>query len=454
MHRRVPQSRAGNGLLALGVGALDGDNDHAFGIFALHDKRGAEVRISRKLGPAVHPHGGSYARNQKQQGHARIEHNVAQGIDAVVPAPVGNHEGFAVSNPHETAGVAARAAVEPLRAGRGKNGKGRRLNELPVVIRDVVNLFQDGGWHGCIVKRLKLGFARYLGHLSLFAFAPGISYGTVLGESISRGSAMRKLPVFNALGHAFRSTTDNIGFAFHTSWPWMLMLLPLNLAVNLYLAFNGMQDPQNFNAQSLLLIVPLAIASIVAYCSIAVNWHRYVLLDEVAEGWQRLRIDSLMWRYIGNAILIGLVLFAGGFVAILVFSFVGWALSSALGEASLIVIVPGAAALYAYAIVSAYRLAVKLPSVALGRNDFSMGDAWRATAGNFWQILGLVLLFFICLLLVGLAIFVLTYVIGQMGTLGLSILIAIQVAVNWVATILGVTLLTSLYGFFVEGREF
>mgnify|MGYP001579831918 FL=1 len=48
----------------------------------------------------------------------------------------------------------------------------------------------------------------------------------------------------------------------------------------------------------------------------------------------------------------------------------------------------------------------------------------------------------------------LTYVIGQLGTLGLSVLLAIQVAVNWVATILGVTLLTSLYGFFVEGREF
>ena len=126
---------------------------------------------------------------------------------------------------------------------------------------------------------------------------------------------MRKLPVFKALGHAFRSTTDNIGFAFHISWPWMLMLLPFNVAINLYLAFNGMQDPQNLTAQSLLLVIPLAIASIVAYCSIAVNWHRYVLLDEVAEGWQRLRIDSLIWRYIGNAILIGLILIAGGVVA-------------------------------------------------------------------------------------------------------------------------------------------
>jgi hypothetical protein len=45
---------------------------------------------------------------------------------------------------------------------------------------------------------------------------------------------MRKLPVFAALGHAFKSTTDNIGFAFHISWPWMLLLLPLNVAVNLY----------------------------------------------------------------------------------------------------------------------------------------------------------------------------------------------------------------------------
>jgi hypothetical protein len=129
-------------------------------------------------------------------------------------------------------------------------------------------------------------------------------------------------------------------------------------------------------------------------------------------------------------------------------------LGSALGESSPFVIVPGVFALYAYAMVSAYRLAVKLPSVALGRNDFFMGDAWRATDGNFWQILGLVLLFFICLLLIGLVMLLLAYLFGQLGTLGLSVLIAIQVAVNWVATILGVTLLTSLYGFFAEGREF
>ena len=50
---------------------------------------------------------------------------------------------------------------------------------------------------------------------------------------------MRKLPVFKALGHAIRSTTENMGFAFHISWPWMLLLLPFNAAVNLYLVFTA-----------------------------------------------------------------------------------------------------------------------------------------------------------------------------------------------------------------------
>jgi hypothetical protein len=36
----------------------------------------------------------------------------------------------------------------------------------------------------------------------------------------------------------------------------------------------------------------------------------------------------------------------------------------------------------------------------------------------------------------------------------LFITIALQLVINWIATIFGVTMLTSLYGFFVEKREF
>ena len=270
---------------------------------------------------------------------------------------------------------------------------------------------------------------------------------------------MRKLPVFKALGHAFRSTTDNIGFAFHISWPWVLILLPFNVATNLYLVMNGLQTGSEPNPEMLgkffAVITPLVLASIVAYASIAVNWHRYVLLDEIARGWQRLRIDSLTWRYIGNFILIILVLIVGGIAVGLALGIGGFLANAILGETvAAILLIPALAALYVFAFVAAYRLSVKLPAVALGRSDFSLRNAWEETKGNSWRLLGLLILFFLCLMLVAVGMFAITYAFGLLGTVGLSLAVAIQVMVNWVATILGVTLLTSLYGFFVEGREF
>ena len=265
---------------------------------------------------------------------------------------------------------------------------------------------------------------------------------------------MRKLPVFAALGHAFKSTTNNIGFAFHISWPWMLLLLPINIVGNIYLTLDAVQDPKDFNPFIFSLVLLMIIPSIIAYSSIAVNWHRYILLDEMAEGWKRLRIDGLMWRYIGSAIGIFLLVFCIMLVFMIPLGLVMF-LGASMGNGALIIVVPAYLALVFFALVSSYRYSVKLPSIAIGRTDFTLRDAWKATIGNFWQILGLLLLFFLCLLLVSLLMLGISYVLGLNGGLpGLSISLAVQVAVNWVATILGVTLLTSLYGFFVEGREF
>ena len=270
---------------------------------------------------------------------------------------------------------------------------------------------------------------------------------------------MQKLPVFGALGHAFRSTTDNIGFAFHISWPWVLILLPFNVGTNLYMVLNGLEtggepDPAKIGTY-FAVAAPLILASIVAYASIAVNWHRYVLLDEIAQGWQRLRIDSLTWRYIGNFILIFLVLLVCAIPIGAAFGLISFLLYALMnGTMATVLVIPAVVALYAFAFVVSYRLLVKLPAVALGRSDFSMGDAWRATKGNSFRLLGLLVLFVLCILLIAAGMLVITYLFGLLGTLGLSLAVAIQVMVNWVATILGVTLLTSLYGFFVEGREF
>jgi hypothetical protein len=162
---------------------------------------------------------------------------------------------------------------------------------------------------------------------------------------------MRKLPVFGALGHALRSTTDNIGFAFHISWPWVFILLPFNVATNLYMVLNGLEtggepDPAKVGTY-LAVATPLILASIVAYSSIAVNWHRYVLLDEIAQGWQRLRIDSLTVRYIGNFILIFLVLMACAIPVAAALGLISYRLTTLLsgGEWLPVVLIPAGIAL-------------------------------------------------------------------------------------------------------------
>jgi len=162
-----------------------------------------------------------------------------------------------------------------------------------------------------------------------------------------------------------------------------------------------------------------------------------------------------MWRYIGNFILIFLVLLVCAIPIGAAFGLISFLLYALMnGTMATVLVIPAVVALYAFAFVVSYRLLVKLPAVALGRSDFSMGNAWRATKGNSFRLLGLLVLFVLCILLIAAGMLVITYLFGLLGTLGPSLAVAIQVMVNWVATILGVTLLTSLYGFFVEGREF
>lgn len=272
---------------------------------------------------------------------------------------------------------------------------------------------------------------------------------------------MHSLQPTKALSHALKSTFDNLGFAFHISWPWMALILPLNIITTLYMVFNGLQlDPTgepNLAKISDILAVsfPLTVASIIAYASIAVSWHRYVLLDEVPQGWDRLRIDAVTWRYIGNVFIVFAIFFVLVLASMLAGALLSLLVATIIGETVarfVFLIVYGGG--FVFAFVSLYRVSVKLPAVALGRSDFKVGDAWRVTDGNFWRLLSLLVAMLACLLLLGVLMFAASAIFTNFGTVGLAISIAIQVMVNWAATIFGVTLLTSLYGFFVENRDF
>jgi hypothetical protein len=185
--------------------------------------------------------------------------------------------------------------------------------------------------------------------------------------------------------------------------------------------------------------------------SIAVNWHRYILLDEVPTGLDRLRMDAVVWRYFGNAILVGLAA-AAAVMPLAV------AMSILLAVVGMNVVVGSfvIAAIILVAVMSfLYRWSLKLPAIALGRTDYGIGKAWQDTKGNHFRLAVVGISFLVIMAGAGLVI----QMIGNglengLGAAGFLASLALQLLVNWIASILAVTILTSLYGFFVEAREF
>ena len=260
---------------------------------------------------------------------------------------------------------------------------------------------------------------------------------------------MRILPVTAAFDHIVRSAINNLRFAFHVAWPWLVILVPVNIAVSLAAPF----DPvAGLNSRGILLTILAGLLSLFVFSSIAVNWHRYILKDELPMGATRLRTDGLVWRYFGTTLLIMLMLL----LALLPFAFLLELLARALGQAALLIVVPAYVALLLAGLAAFYRLSIRLPAIALGRTDYRFKDAWAESQGNSWQLVGLGLLLFLVMIVVALVFGVMMTLLAKFpgGVVGQIAGAIVETGANWLVSILAVTALTSLYGFFSESRNF
>ena len=259
---------------------------------------------------------------------------------------------------------------------------------------------------------------------------------------------MRQLDVFGVYRHSLKSLRDHLPFAFNISWPWMALILPFNIAANSYAVLNEPDYPEKMSAPLAFALITVGFLSFLAFASIAVSWHRYVLLDEVPQGWARFRLDETVWRYVGNVILLFLILAAPTIALSLAIAFVSSAVTNLL-------FIPLVGALVVGIMAFSFQLGIKLPAIALGRRDYKFNNATTDTAGNFWNFVGLTCLMLLTLLAFGLLLTAITFVLTRFATTpGLVFGIAIESIANWVSTVWNVTLLTSLYGFFVEKRDF
>ena len=252
----------------------------------------------------------------------------------------------------------------------------------------------------------------------------------------------RQLPVGACLRHALQSVRNSIRQAFRVSWPWVLLLGVLGAIV---VAFVSYAVEESFMAGFLVVLVWM-LAAMLAGAAIAVHWHRYILLDEVSSLGAVLRLDGKIWRYFGNVLLIALAVSAVQLLVAIPARAVAW--GTGAGEVvesilSLIMALVGG--------VLSYRLGVKLPAIALDRRDFRFSHAWEATRGNDLRLLSV----FLIQLAATLAIILVPYI----ALLLLPPIIAVAgfvilLVFLWLISIFNITILTSLYGFFVENRDF
>ena len=246
---------------------------------------------------------------------------------------------------------------------------------------------------------------------------------------------MRKLSPLKAVSHALNSVWTYRMVALRIGLMWVPVLLIAALVEQLV----GVGDPMTGQSMAqVLLQVFTAIVSIVAVSSMAVSWHRFILRDEMPAG---LRLDSTVMRYAGFTVL----LMAPMLVPMVI-------LVASAFQPSLVSV--GLPLLLLFGGI-ATRLLIRLPAVALGNKGFGFRDAWAASEGSFWACVGVFLLNAAILIGSVMALMMLGNILALAGEmLALVVLVAVGMVMQVFYAIFNASIITSLFGFFVERRDF
>jgi len=185
-----------------------------------------------------------------------------------------------------------------------------------------------------------------------------------------------------------------------------------------------------------LLLVLIILVVIATALWIAVAWHRYILLEESPSGLLPPIHQDRMLAYLGR-----------GFVLFLLFMVTGAILLGLV--ASMAAVIPAVALIIGFAVglamvVIFYRLSVILPAAALGQN-MSLTQALEHTRGATVTIVIIALSLF----MTELAIQTVTLLLSFIPVVG----VLASIAATMFTTMLGISILTTLYGYYIEKRE-
>jgi hypothetical protein len=131
--------------------------DHALRRLAIHGKTLQQSGFGGDGGGAVHPERLANAGNEKEQGDSRVGDDVAQAVNAIIAASLGNEQRLVVLHRDEARRVAARRCIQALGPGGCQHGEGRSFDQRPVLRVHEAHFLTDRAFADLAVQRFELG---------------------------------------------------------------------------------------------------------------------------------------------------------------------------------------------------------------------------------------------------------------------------------------------------------
>ncbi len=180
------------------------------------------------------------------------------------------------------------------------------------------------------------------------------------------------------------------------------------------------------------------------YVWVVVGWHRYVLLEESPSFVPKLEAGRI-FAYIGKSLLILLLLIPVGFVAGTLVGIVSAADLFTPSTTRNPVFGMAIGVLLVFPIsLFVYRMSPLLPAAAIGRT-MTISQAWGAMKGE----MGMLAMLGLISTALTIALSLPTLLLLPLGT---GPLMAYQFVVGWIQLMVGASIITTLYGIYVEGR--
>lgn len=179
-----------------------------------------------------------------------------------------------------------------------------------------------------------------------------------------------------------------------------------------------------------------AVVGVFSWLWVAVAWHRFILLSEYPSGWVPAIKPSKIGSYFAHSLLIALALAVILVPLVLVVGIIFSASSVLTLLVSFI--------FYMMGTLLFYRLSPILPAAAIGKPP-SVSGAWNATRGRVDTFVGLIVAGVVFGIIVGL----LSSIVTRLPMIGGILDLLVQV----IAILIGVSVLSTIYGVFVEERS-